>query len=152
MRISDWSSDVCSSDLAGGIGARLEKWTSRGSLGGVLVNLRTQTATNGDAMGDKLVSIENAQGSAFADVLLGSTGTNALTGGEGDDRLSGDDGNDTLRGGVGADRLDGDKNEDALYGEGGDDTLYGGQPTDRLRSEEHPSELQSIMRTSYAVL
>src|SRR3546814_3497631 len=76
MRISDWSSDVCSSDLpitvqeermidegiaavmrlpredrsldalrtmlgmadAGGIGARLEKWTSRGSMGWVFDN------------------------------------------------------------------------------------------------------------------
>ncbi|MBO9695138.1 MAG: hypothetical protein J7499_02970 [Sphingopyxis sp.] len=103
-----------------------------GSLGGVLVNLRAQTATGGDAMGDRLVSIENAQGSAFADVLLGSVGANILTGGEGDDALSGDDGNDTLRGGAGADRLDGGKNEDMLAGEDGDDTLYGGQQTDRL--------------------
>src|SRR3546814_190723 len=72
--------------LDGGAGSDTVEYA--GSLGGVLVNLRTQTATNGDAMGDKLVSIENAQGSAFADVLLGSTGTNALTGGEGDDRKS----------------------------------------------------------------
>src|SRR3546814_5349345 len=69
VRIRDWSSDVCSSDLrmidegiaavmrlpredrsldalrtmlgmadAGGIGARLEKWTSRGSMGWVFDN------------------------------------------------------------------------------------------------------------------
>ncbi|MBJ7498792.1 MAG: hypothetical protein JHC57_03445 [Sphingopyxis sp.] len=116
--------------LDGGAGSDTAEYA--GSLGGVLVNLRAQTATGGDAMGDRLVSIENAQGSAFTDVLLGSAGANVLTGGEGDDALSGDDGNDTLRGGIGADRLDGGKNEDALYGDDCDDTLYGGQQTDRL--------------------
>src|SRR5690606_32808709 len=90
--------------LDGGAGSDTVEYA--GSLGGVLINLRAQTATGGDAMGDKLISIENAQGSAFADVLLGSTGANVLTGGDGDDTLAGDDGNDTLRGGVGADRLD----------------------------------------------
>lgn len=116
--------------LDGGAGSDTVEYT--GSLGGVLVNLRSQTASGGDAMGDGLVSIENAQGSAFADVLLGSVGANVLTGGDGDDTLSGDDGNDTLRGGIGTDRLDGGKNEDALYGEDGGDTFYGGQQTDRL--------------------
>ncbi len=116
--------------LDGGAGSDTVEYA--GSLGGVLVNLRAQTATGGDAMGDRLVSIENAQGSAFADVLLGSAGANVLTGGDGDDALSGDDGNDTLRGGIGADRLDGGKNEDMLAGEDGDDTLYGGSQTDRL--------------------
>lgn len=116
--------------LDGGAGSDMAEYA--GSLGGVLVNLRAQTATGGDAMGDRLVSIENAQGSAFADVLLGSAGANILMGGEGDDALAGDDGNDTLRGGAGADRLDGGKNEDMLSGEDGDDILYGGQQTDRL--------------------
>jgi len=116
--------------LDGGAGSDTVEYA--GSLGGVLVNLRAQTATGGDAMSDRLVSIENAQGSAFADVLLGNAAANVLTGGEGDDALSGDDGNDTLRGGTGADRLDGGKNEDALYGDDGDDTLYGGSQTDRL--------------------
>lgn len=116
--------------LDGGAGSDTVEYA--GSLGGVLINLRAQTATGGDAMGDKLISIENAQGSAFADVLLGNTGANVLTGGDGDDTLAGDDGNDTLRGGVGADRLDGGKNEDMLYGDEDDDTLYGGQQTDRL--------------------
>lgn len=116
--------------LDGGAGSDTVEYAN--SLGGVLVNLRSQTATGADAMGDRLVSIENAQGSAFADVLLGSAGANVLTGADGDDTLSGDDGNDTLRGGVGADRLDGGKNEDALYGEDDADTLYGGQQTDRL--------------------
>ena len=116
--------------LDGGAGSDTVEYA--GSLGGVLVNLRSQTATGGDATGDRLIAIENAEGSAFADVLLGSAGANVLTGGEGDDALSGDAGNDTLRGGAGVDRLDGGKNEDALYGDDDDDTLYGGQQTDRL--------------------
>ncbi|MFZ3483672.1 beta strand repeat-containing protein [Sphingomonas sp. 3-13AW] len=114
-------------------GAGLDTVDYTGSLGGVQVNLRYQTATGADAMGDRLISIENAKGGAFADTLLGSAGANVLSGGDGDDILSGDDGNDTLWGGSGLDRLDGGKNEDSLYGEDGDDILTGGQQTDTLQ-------------------
>src|SRR3546814_14428987 len=72
--------------LDGGAGSDTVEYA--GSLGGVLVNLRTHTATTGAAMGHQLVSIENAQGSAFAAVLLGSTGTHTHTGCEGNDTPS----------------------------------------------------------------
>jgi len=116
--------------LDGGTGSDTADYA--GSLGGVQVNLRYQTATGADATGDRLMSIENAQGSSFADTLIGSAAANVLTGGDGDDTLSGDDGGDTLWGGLGDDRLDGGKNEDALYGEDGGDALAGGLQSDRL--------------------
>ncbi|MEJ6480220.1 choice-of-anchor L domain-containing protein [Nostoc punctiforme UO1] len=76
--------------------------------------------TDGGASGDKLLSlrnkdddplsinsIENLQGSNFADTLEGDIGSNILRGEGGSDTLKGNDGNDTLIGGVGADFLDG---------------------------------------------
>ncbi|MBB3224165.1 beta strand repeat-containing protein [Pseudoduganella umbonata] len=52
---------------------------------------------------DHLLSIENLEGSAFADVLGGDDGDNVLDGGAGSDVLRGAGGNDTLVGGTGAD-------------------------------------------------
>ncbi len=52
---------------------------------------------------DKLVSIENLTGSAFADHLSGNASNNVLSGGAGADTLNGRDGLDTLIGGTGAD-------------------------------------------------
>jgi Ca2+-binding RTX toxin-like protein len=53
-------------------------------------------------------------GSAFDDVLTGSTGANALIGAGGNDVIHGDDGNDTLTGGNGTDQLFGDAGHDTL--------------------------------------
>src|SRR3546814_1667992 len=64
MRISDWSSDVCSSDLladAGGIGARLEKWTSRGSMGWVFDNAKDEMTLDARFIGfDMTDFLDNA--------------------------------------------------------------------------------------------
>ncbi len=84
----------------------------------------------GDAEGDRLFTIENLQGSAFADALSGGTGVNALWGGDGDDVLSGNSGGDTLYGQAGNDTLNGGSGDDVLYGGGGADTLRGGDGTD----------------------
>src|SRR5687768_7321980 len=46
------------------------------SSAGVVVSLITDTAGNGDAEGDELNSIENLNGSAFADHLYGTDGVN----------------------------------------------------------------------------
>ena len=66
-------SDTASyADAAGGLGARLDggpNWAA--------------------AAGDAFLSIENLEGSAFADVLIGGVGANRLTGGAGNDRLYG---------------------------------------------------------------
>ncbi len=87
------------------------------SSAGVTVNLALTTAQKGgDAAGDILTGIENITGSAFNDILTGSSAANIINGlagndningGAGADIISGDDGDDTITGGVGADRLDG---------------------------------------------
>ena len=80
---------------------------------GVTVDL-TQTgaqagtaATNYDAAGDRLTSIENLRGSKYADTLTGNGVANVLEGGAGRDTLTGGGGADTLIGGAGGDTLDG---------------------------------------------
>jgi len=71
---------------------------------GVSVNLSLKTAQNTGSAGiDTLSSIENAQGSNYNDVLIGSSVANVLTARSGDDMLNGGLGNDTLTGGTGRD-------------------------------------------------
>src|SRR3546814_19446447 len=61
-------------------------------------------------------------------------------------------GDDAIRGGAKADVLNGGAGDDILLGGAGDDTNNGGDGDDVIfRSEEHTSELQSLMRISYAV-
>src|SRR3546814_8311364 len=102
MRISDWSSDVCSSDLAGGIQEASD------AVGRLCAN------------GDPVLGALDVQNNALLIIL-------------GEQRI------------VAADTLD----ETAIAGRtavGDDDLVIG-----TLRSEEHTSELQSLMRISYAV-
>jgi Ca2+-binding RTX toxin-like protein len=66
-----------------------------GSTSAVQVNLATKVLSGGDAAGDILVSIENLQGSDYADTLAGDAGDNMLQGGLGNDTLNGGSGSDT---------------------------------------------------------
>ncbi|MBS1889494.1 MAG: hypothetical protein JSU06_20150 [Actinobacteria bacterium] len=70
--------------------------------GGVWASLKAHRAY-GDGH-DKLRRIENLEGSAFNDTLIGNGNANKLYGGPGDDRLIGGGGRDRLNGGVGRDR------------------------------------------------
>ena len=81
---------------------------------------------------DRLVSIENAVGSAFDDRLTGHAGDNRLYGGVGDDRLYGVAGNDIVEGGAGDDVLDGGLGDDTLKGGSGRDMLFGREGSDVL--------------------
>jgi serralysin len=81
---------------------------------------------------EKLTSIENVVGTAYADTLIGTVGNNILSGGSGNDQLEGLAGNDRLYGGNGVDILYGDDGDDDLYGEAGNDRLYGGNGNDDL--------------------
>src|SRR3546814_6569382 len=106
MRISDWSSDVCSSDLWQDVSRRLEQ--DNAALRRLLSagpDL-SQTFVTGRVIADG--------GGSFVRTVLVNVG-----------------GRDGVRKGQ------------AAIGEGG----YVG----RVRSEEHTSELQSLMRNSYAV-
>uniref|UniRef100_UPI0025D4FEF1 calcium-binding protein n=1 Tax=uncultured Sphingomonas sp. TaxID=158754 RepID=UPI0025D4FEF1 len=75
---------------------------------GLTVSLQSSTFPGGD----QLYSIENVDGSAYADLLTGDYQSNVLRGGagndtleglDGDDMLDGEAGNDTMRGGAGND-------------------------------------------------
>ena len=77
----------------------------RASAGGVSVNLLTNVGLGGDAEGDIYAdaTIENVDGSDFADTLTGSAANNVLRGFAGNDTLVGGAGNDVLDGGAGYD-------------------------------------------------
>ena len=135
-------------ELRGGAGAdRLNggdgsDWASyRSSDTGVSVNLARGTGAGGHAMGDVIIDIENLEGSAYDDSLIGNETSNHLIGGDGDDDLSGQvgfdvlqggNGDDDLRGGFGNDRLEGGAGADFLLGEQGDDRLDGGDGDDLM--------------------
>lgn len=115
--------------LRGGAGNDTASYA--GSDAGVRVHLGSfRPAKGGDAQGDRLVSIENLEGSDHDDRLTGDMGDNRLSGGDGNDRLAGGLGDDTLIGGAGDDRLFGGFGSDVLAGGAGDDKLTGGQGGD----------------------
>ena len=76
--------------------------------------------------------VEDVDGTAFADHIIGNGLDNYLRGLDGSDRLEGGGGNDTLAGGAKADHLLGDGGSDRLIGEEGTDLLDGGANFDRL--------------------
>lgn len=91
------------------------------SAEGVLADLRYIRFNTGDAMGDIYGSIEDLQGTAFADDLRGDSAANLLLGDAGNDTFFGRDGDDTLRGGDGDDFLVGNAGSDLLDGGSGHD-------------------------------
>jgi Ca2+-binding RTX toxin-like protein len=99
---------------------------------GVIVNLATGIATDNWGNTDKLLGIENAQGSRYADNLTGNASDNSLWGNEGNDTLSGDAGNDWLDAGAGNDSLLGGAGVDQLSGGAGNDTIDGGDGSDTV--------------------
>jgi len=105
--------------LEGGAGADIlngqagiDKASFANSTAGVVVDLSAGTGRFGDAEGDTLTGIENLEGSAQADSLLGDGGANRFEGGDGDDRIFARAGDDVLVGGGGADILNGQAGDD----------------------------------------
>src|SRR5262249_47145970 len=72
---------------------------------GVTVDLAITGPQNTGEGNDTLIGIENLTGSAFGDVLKGTSGDNVIIGGAGDDMLIGRDGFDRLDGGDGVDTV-----------------------------------------------
>ncbi len=109
------------------------------------VNAVTQTAFvtvvenqfNGSADADLILGTEGRDRvMAFAgddniavfggrDVVFGGSGDDNISGGAGRDSLYGDDGNDLISGGLDADWISGGEGDDRLYGEAGDDHIQG---------------------------
>ena len=104
--------------LDGGEGKDFVSYATASS--GILINLLTGE-TKGDAQGDVFQSIEEIEGSYYADTLVGDAANNILRG------LGG---NDSLQGGAGNDTLSGDAGDDRLIGGAGADTLNGGEGYD----------------------
>jgi Ca2+-binding RTX toxin-like protein len=115
------------------------------SSAGVVISLITGIAGLGDAEGDFLTGIENVNGSAYVDTLVGDDGVNVLAGRAGNDVLKGFGGNDTLRGDDGDDFMNGGVGADTMVGGLGDDSYIvddaleavsemGGQGIDTVRT------------------
>ncbi|MEO5772712.1 MAG: calcium-binding protein [Sphingomicrobium sp.] len=96
------------------------------SLVGVTINLLGPIP----GQSDYLVSIENLDGSEYADSLTGGWSSSALTGRGGDDTINGASGDDTLDGGSGSDTLVGGAGNDILRGGEGNNFLIGGVGND----------------------
>jgi Ca2+-binding RTX toxin-like protein len=101
--------------LHGGLGSDTADYSN--STAGIMASLSYGVGVGGDAEGDTYASIENLEGSDYADALVGNDGNNWLGGSGGDDLLDGGDGDDILLGGSG---------NDTLKGGGGADTMLGG--------------------------
>ena len=102
-----------SDELIGGEGHDRAGYSA--STAAVTVDLLTGRGSGGHATGDRLISIENVDGSGFGDRLSGDTGDNVLSGGDGDDVLEGGDGDDALVGGASADNLIGGQGNDTAF-------------------------------------
>lgn len=108
--------------LVGGIGAdRMDGGTGidtasyRDELGAVFVNLTLGRGYGNAAEGDTMTSVENATGTAYNDVLIGSQGDNVLDGGAGSDLLIGALGADHLVGGLGNDTVSYEDNQGGVF-------------------------------------
>lgn len=97
----------------------------------VIVNLTTGIGFDGLNQ-DQLQSVNHAEGSRYADWLIGNSNNNRMQAGDGQDVLIGQGGDDLLSGNNGADRLSGDAGNDYLIGGEGNDFLNGGYGIDSL--------------------
>lgn len=110
--------------VGGGTGGDTADYSLAGSAVRVEL-LKTQVLNDGDSGVDTLISIENATGSNYDDVLVGTQGDNVLSGGLGRDSLIGYAGNDTLIGGAGvANVLQGGIGDDRYIVSAAGDSIY----------------------------
>ena len=114
--------------LIGGTGRDAASYSDANA--GVRADLQAPSTNVNAAQGDSYTGIENLEGSAFADTLLGDDAPNLVRGLGGADNLFGRGGNDILRGNAGADELYGQSGNDVMGGGGGGDRLDGGAGTD----------------------
>ena len=108
--------------LVGGAGKDTARYDNSSSA--ITVNLLFNTASSGDATGDRFREIENVTGSKFADQIIANALDNVLRGNAGNDTLFGLAGDDVLVGGAGSDKLEGDSGNDTVdYGGSGESVV-----------------------------
>jgi Ca2+-binding RTX toxin-like protein len=90
---------------------------------GVEVNLAAGFARDGFGTTDTLSGIENAIGTANADIFIGDGNANSFLGGDNFDNIYGGAGDDILSGEAGNDVIAGDAGNDQLYGGDGGDVI-----------------------------
>jgi Ca2+-binding RTX toxin-like protein len=106
---------------------------------GRCVNQREGTAADDSLVGT--IEGDRLNGLAGDDSLFGTSGDDCLDGGAGDDWLSGGDGADTLRGGPGADvLLGGAGNDDIATGSGRSLSVKAGAGDDRVNAKNGKRE------------
>ena len=115
--------------LVGGDGVDTASYT--GSAARVVINLGTGFRSGGDAAGDTFNGIENLQGSALNDILVGT------------------DGDNVLMGAAGADTLRGEAGSDVLIGGGGSDTFVIGQNFDTAEIRDFADGVDQVSLTAY---
>ncbi|WP_309667651.1 calcium-binding protein, partial [Tabrizicola sp.] len=110
--------------LDGGDGYDIASYIS--ATAAVAIDLVTPGANKGDALGDRLISIERIDLTNLNDVASGDALGNVIFGNGGNDLLSGRGGDDVLQGGAGNDTLLGGDGDDLLVGGAGRDRMEGG--------------------------
>ena len=136
--------------IAGGPGRdEMTFFASRGGVRASLVHHRAEGEGH-----DTLLSIEDLDGTGFADVLVGDGRRNHIDGGNDDDiirsrggrdRMIGGRGDDILRGGTGADViLDTIEVSQGVFPDTGVDLLSGGRGDDRLNATDEVSGNDTI--------
>lgn len=137
--------------INGGDGTDLVSYASAGSAVTVSLSIKNAQQNTVGAGSDTLLQVENLEGSAYDDTLIGDNlanlvfgldgadfinargGNDTVNGGNGDDVIRGANGNDTLRGFADSDQLEGGDGNDTLEGGAGADFLIGGNGTDTLK-------------------
>jgi len=110
--------------LDGGAGTDTASYRSAPTGVTAALSLLGVQQNTGGSGSDTLISIENLDGSTYADLLRGDGTANVLRGDQGNDFLDGGAGNDTLDGGTGNDTLWGGSGADSLVGGDGSDAYY----------------------------
>ncbi|EAQ02323.1 Hemolysin-type calcium-binding protein [Pseudooceanicola batsensis HTCC2597] len=87
------------------------------------ISLGGSAGEGGASQGDVLINIENAIGSNFRDLFIGTGTANQLNGLQGDDTFFSGAGNDTIDGGSGDDVIDAGDGADSITGGAGIDTV-----------------------------
>ena len=108
--------------------------------------------------GQKKFHMTEINGSAQADILVGTSGSDSISGAGGPDRIEGGPGDDSLAGGDDSDLLSGEAGDDLLSGGDGDDTLhdgagndfiqYDGPGTDQLFGDDGDDRIDIVRRAA----